>query len=398
MKAAPTPGTIAAVAAEEPELAALLERIEPEARARILAMTEEAFDAAFETPEHQRTFEQDEVVRLMSEAETLGDTARRVPDLAAALELMPEDVRARAAATPMTVIGKYTEVPRAEVPAAEREILDALDTAFAQKFEQSLGYRTGTIHLPEAGARLELGESYRFLGPEEAERVLTEAWGNPPGDEPPLGMIVPIGGLVMSPDTFGVVVTYVADGHVDDDDADDIDYAELLAEMQKSTREENAARRAVGAPELELVGWAEPPHYDEDNHRLYWARELKAIGAPVHSLNYDVRVLGRKGVLSLNAVGGMDQLGEIGPAMESLLGAVELEVGHRYQDFDPDIDEVAAYGIGGLIAGKLAMKAGLFAGLLKILIAAKKLVIIGAIGIGALVTGWIRRRRGGGEA
>jgi hypothetical protein len=40
----------------------------------------------------------------------------------------------------------------------------------------------------------------------------------------------------------------------------------------------------------------------------------------------------------------------------------------------------------------------LFAGLLKILIAAKKLVIIGAIGIGALVTGWIRRRRGGGEA
>lgn len=397
-KAAPTPGTVAAIAADEPGFAALIERIEPEARARILAMPSDAFDAAFSTPEHQRTFEQEEVVRLVGEVETLGDAARHMPELAQVLELMDGDLRARATAMPMGVVGKYAETRRAEVPEAEREILDAIDAAFAMRFDRSLAYRTGTIDLSEAGARLVLGDAYRFLGPDETERVLTEAWGNPPSTDAALGMIVPVGASVASPGTFGIIVHYVADGHVDDDDAEDIDYAELLTEMKTATREGNAARRAAGAPDLELVGWAEPPHYDGDNHRLYWARELSATGEPMHTLNYDVRILGRKGVLGLNAVGSMDQLDAIGPAMESLLGAVEFETGHRYQDFDPDLDEVAAYGIGGLIAGKVAMKVGFFAVILKALIAAKKLVIVGAIAVGALVTGWLRRKRGGGES
>lgn len=397
-KAAPTPGTVAAIAAEEPDFAALIERIEAEPRARILALSIETFDAAFATPEHQRTFEQDEIVKLVGEAETLGDAARRTPELAEMLDAMSDDTRARAAAMPMQTLGKYSETPRDEVPQAEREILDAIDTAFTVKFDRSLAYRTGTIDLSEAGARIALGDGYRFLGPEETERVLTEAWGNPASTEAPLGMIVPVGASVAAADSFGIIVHYVADGHVDDDDAEDIDYTELLAEMKTATREGNAARRAAGAPDLELVGWAEPPHYDDANHRLYWARELSATGEPMHTLNYDVRVLGRKGVLGLNAVGRMDQLEEIGPAMESLLGAVELETGHRYQDFDPDLDDVAAYGIGGLIAGKVAMKVGLFAGLLKLLIAAKKLVIVGAIGLGALMTAWFRRKRGGTES
>ena len=44
---------------------------------------------------------------------------------------------------------------------------------------------------------------------------------------------------------------------------------------------------------------------------------------------------------------------------------VEFDDGNRYSDFNPDIDTVAAYGIGGLIAGKLAAKAGIFALLAK---------------------------------
>lgn len=39
--------------------------------------------------------------------------------------------------------------------------------------------------------------------------------------------------------------------------------------------------------------------------------------------------------------------------------------GQRYNDFSAGIDEVAAYGIGGLVAGKVLAKVGFFAIILK---------------------------------
>jgi hypothetical protein len=53
-------------------------------------------------------------------------------------------------------------------------------------------------------------------------------------------------------------------------------------------------------------------------------------------------------------------------------------------DFNPDIDEVAAYGVGVLIAGKAAAKLGLLAGALILL---KKLWVLPA-----LLIGWVVRR------
>jgi uncharacterized membrane-anchored protein len=44
---------------------------------------------------------------------------------------------------------------------------------------------------------------------------------------------------------------------------------------------------------------------------------------------------------------------------------------------------VAAYGIGALVAGKLAAKAGLFKGLIALLIASKKFLIIGVVALAA---------------
>jgi len=54
---------------------------------------------------------------------------------------------------------------------------------------------------------------------------------------------------------------------------------------------------------------------------------------------------------------------------------------------------VAAYGIGGLIAGKLALKAGLFKGLLVALVAAKKAVLIALVAIGAFLTKLFKRKK-----
>ncbi len=208
-------------------------------------------------------------------------------------------------------------------------------------------------------------------------------------------MIVPNEPSPAHPDGWGVILSYVEEGHVDDADAEGIDYAELLTSMKAATEEENGERSKLGFPAIHLVGWAEPPHYDKERHSLYWAKELAGDGplAGENSLNYAVRVLGRKGVLELNAVAGMSQLAQIRPEMEKVYALVEFEQGNRYSDFNPDIDTVAAYGIGGLIAGKVAAKAGLFALLLKGLLAAKKAVIIGVIALAAGIKAVFSRKK-----
>ena len=110
-------------------------------------------------------------------------------------------------------------------------------------------------------------------------------------------------------------------------------------------------------------------------------------------MNYDIRALGRRGVLSLNAVASMSQLQTIQKDMQQVLGFVEFNEGHRYGDYVTGVDKVAAYGIGGLIAGKLAAKAGLFK--LLLVFAAKfwKLLIIAAVALGVLAKKLLSGRR-----
>jgi uncharacterized membrane-anchored protein len=260
-----------------------------------------------------------------------------------------------------------------------------------EAFNASLKYQSGTVSLRNGLATLNLPEGYRYLDPDQAQRLLVEGWGNPPGDKP-LGMIVPAAINPMTDEGWGVIITYTEDGYVEDGDAAKIDYDEMLTEMQTATREGNAERVEAGYSPMELVGWAERPHYDAAAHKLYWARELRVDTFSTHTLNYDVRVLGRQGVLSLNAIAGMQQLPTVQRDMQGVLNFVEFNEGNRYADFS-DGDKVAAYGIGALVAGKVAVKAGFFKILLAALLAGKKFLVIGVIAIGA----FLRRLLGGGD-
>ncbi len=151
------------------------------------------------------------------------------------------------------------------------------------------------------------------------------------------------------------------------------------------------------------MGWAEPPHYAADTHRLYWAQDLESTlddGSKHRDLNYAIRVLGRRGVLELNAIASLAQLPEVRARMREILPRVHYEVGHRYADFDPDLDEVAAYGIGALILGKIAAKTGILAGLGVFFLKAWKLLIVLAGGGLAFFKRLFRRGRkdeGGGD-
>ncbi|MBZ4407656.1 DUF2167 domain-containing protein [Myxococcus sp. XM-1-1-1] len=238
--------------------------------------------------------------------------------------------------------------------------------------------RTGVVVLGNGLAKMNVPSNFGYLSPEDAEKVLVEVWGNPPGTKT-LGMLVPSDVSVDSPEGWGVVIQYDDDGHVEDKDAASIDYAELLEEMQEGTREENKERTRAGFEAVDLVGWAATPHYDASTRKLYWAQELAFGGSKEHTLNYAVRVLGKEGVLVLNAVSSMVALPQVEKDMKQVLAFTEFQQGHRYEDFDPSTGRVAAYGVAGLVAGKVAAKAGLFKGLLAVLLAGKKVVIAGVV-------------------
>ena len=261
-----------------------------------------------------------------------------------------------------------------------------------EEFEAKLGYQTGAITLRNGIATISLPESFRFIGPEGSRRLLTEAWGNPPGSaDEVLGMLIPAEVSPLADEGWGVIISYEEEGYVNDADAASIDYAKMLKEMQESTDSANAAREKQGFEPVTLVGWAEPPSYDAASHKLYWAKELAFGSSPDHTLNYNIRILGRRGVLVLNAVAGMDQLHAIHEKSGDILAAVDFNEGHRYADFLPGQDKAATYGITGLIVGAAAAKAGFFKLLWVGILGFKKVIIVGLIGLGVALKRFLRR-------
>lgn len=279
-----------------------------------------------------------------------------------------------------------------EIPMTDEE-MEAAYQAYAADLLKDVTAAHGAVVLSGAPVTLNVPEAFDFYDAAEARLILEDLWGNPP-DETVLGMFFPAGEMP-SQAAWGAVITYEDTGYVSDTDAATIDYADLLAEMQKGTRESNAERERLGFATVELRGWADAPHYDAASHRLYWAKGLLFSDAEgISTLNYDMRLLGRGGVLSVNFIGGMDSLDAIRAAAPDVLATAAFNPGQTYADYR-DGDKTAGYGVAALIAGgagaAVLKKAGVFAILLAFL---KKGWILIPIVLGAF---WqmIRRVFGG---
>ncbi|QJE98047.1 DUF2167 domain-containing protein [Luteolibacter luteus] len=283
----------------------------------------------------------------------------------------------------------------APVPAKDGQLspeeIQAANEAFVAKALAGITYAEGTAQLPGGIARLELPAGFRFIDSADARKVVVDLWGNPPQQASDLmGMVVPAGESLENPDSWAIVISFSEDGHVSDSDADEIDYNDLLSQLKEGNRQANEALKTQGFPTLELVGWAVPPRYDKQNKALHWAKQLKSPQSEEDTLNYNVRVLGRRGVLVLNGVAGMNRVADVEAATPGIVSMVQFNSGHRYADFNEATDKKSDYSLAGLVLGgavaaKIATKAGLLAKLGTILIAAKKFVVIGVIALVALV-------------
>lgn len=296
-----------------------------------------------------------------------------LPNFRAALAVA--GAAALAALTPMAAAA--TTAPSA---AADQVAIEARRAA-AERLMTSMKRQTGTVHIASANADLNLGDAYYFVGPEDARTILVDVWRNPPGSATGvLGMVFPKGKSFVD-DTWSAVITFEDTGYVSDKDAKTIDYNEMLANMKAADEEQAPITRAEGYPAGILQRWAQAPTYDAQNHSLVWARDIKFDGSTEDTLNYDIRLLGRSGVLSMNILAGMSQLGEVHEAAKTFANVGSFRTGARYADYNPSTDKKAEYGLAGLVAAggaaAVAKKVGLFAVIAKF----GKFILIGIVAL-----------------
>jgi uncharacterized membrane-anchored protein len=214
-----------------------------------------------------------------------------------------------------------------------------------QAIISSLHPQKGRISIASGAAELNLGPNLVFLNPADAAVVSTKLMGNPPDNAEGIeGAIVPTDGAM-----WVAMVEYHADGHVAHSDAASINNDELLKQIVARIVSEAAIRRSRGEEGAQIVGWAREPFYDRANKKLYWAKEIKFDSDTARTVNYNMRVLGRAGYISIDVSDDISATPALNIAMPKLLSMVNFTPGNRYGDYVEGTDKAAGFGISNLV-------------------------------------------------
>jgi len=238
-------------------------------------------------------------------------------------------------------------------------------------------------------AVLKVPQGYSFVPAAESGRLLA-AMGNRVGDGL-LGLVLP-----QADARWFVVARFVKSGYIKDDEAKDWKADELLKGLKEGTEESNKDRRSRGIPEIEVVGWVEPPAYDAAAHRLVWSLSSKQRGeadAAERGVNYNTYALGREGYISMNLVTGMGTIQADKPNAHRLLAALDYNEGKRYGDFNSATDHVAEFGLAALIGGIAAKKLGLFALAAAFFVKFAKVILIAGIALIGVIAKLLGRKK-----
>lgn len=263
--------------------------------------------------------------------------------------------------------------------------LPALAEDDAAPPKPALAWQEGPCDADLVNATLKVPEGYRFVPKGEMPKLLqmTENLSN--GHE--VGALLPAqGGWILWFD-------YDASGYVKDDEKDKLDADAMLKAMKENDEESNEARKAQGWGTITTVGWDHPPFYDPDTHLLTWALRLRAEQGG-DCVNYNSRVLGRRGVMSITLSVDPDKLEAAVPVYKSLLTGFAFKPGETYAEFTTG-DRVAEYGLIALVGGGSAIaaaKMGLFGKLWKLILAGGKFIILGAVALFAGIKKLFRKK------
>ena len=295
-----------------------------------------------------------------------------------------------AAVFSLTGVAQAQTAPKPVPTAAERQA--AIDTAWQQAGDVAVRGPAPITLRDEAVLQMPAGEAFV---PQTQTAQLLKAWGNTT-DDSLAGMIVGIN----DNDHWSIIVRFIKEGYIKDDDTKDWNADDMLKSLREGTEASNHQRALQGFPELDIIGWVEPPAYDATTHRLVWSLSAQDRGAATgrpHTINYNTYALGRDGYFSLNLLTNSAEVEANKPVVRTLLGSLDYNPGKRYGDFVESTDKVAAYGLAALIGVVAVKKIGLLAGLGIFLIKIWKVGLLAIAGIGAAIRRFFKRTPSAGE-
>ncbi len=233
--------------------------------------------------------------------------------------------------------------------------LGAFGRAWAQDVEadiEKLPWKNGP-GTARFGNRAEVpySKDFRVLSGADAVQRL-EMSGNEVDADTVLGI------LEHKQDGWWVVLQFDDIGYVKDDEKNDLQADKILEGYKRGVEERN---KRQGGPPTQVVGWHTKPRYNETTHNLEWAPLFQTGRAQF--INYQVRILGRKGVTRVTLVEDGERAAQTIPEFRKVMDSFKYLQGESYAEFRPG-DKVAKVGLAALAAGGAtlaAAKFGLFA-------------------------------------
>ncbi len=222
----------------------------------------------------------------------------------------------------------------------------------ADSINQALKFHSGKLRFSDQSIRMKVPEGHFFIEPDQARFILENIWGNIP-DEEVLGMIVRSDFVPSNiSNDYSFVISYAPIGYVSGKQQKEFNHLELLNDLREQLQEANEKRLEQGFNALQVENWVMVPYFDEYKKALYWATEVKVNGSEESLVNYNLRLLGKNGVLKINAVGTMDQLPAIKKVLPFLLSQSEFLEGFRYTDHIDTNSTEEGWQLAELISGK----------------------------------------------
>jgi uncharacterized membrane-anchored protein len=273
--------------------------------------------------------------------------------------------------------GALLHPAKAQEPPSDAERQKAREVIASLKWVK--GGATASI---ESVGELNVPDGYVFLYPSDTKKLM-ELMHNPTGST---------NEYFFGPRSqkWFAVLSYRSTGFVKDDEKVDADA--VLGSIKKGTEAANEERQRRGWSPFVVNGWKFPPRYDNASKRLEWAIDGSSGGD--HVVNYDTRILGRKGVTSVTLVASSENLE---PAVVELKQAIQnfsYVSGERYDEVKPG-DKMAEYGLAALITGgaaAVAVKTGFWKVIVGFFVAFWKLIAAAVVAAFAALRGFLRRK------
>lgn len=248
------------------------------------------------------------------------------------------------------------------------------------EFDWQRGPGTGEIG---SRAAIQIPEDYVFLDAGETRRYVEWTENIPSGEEYLFGPVS---------DKWEAYFSFFDEGYVEDTEVLDAD--ELLASLRESQQASNEERRRRGWPELHIQGWQVPPRYNPETKSLEWATRLSDRASGNVTINYNTRVLGRKGTMSVQVVAQPENFDAGLVEFKQSMEGFAYNPGERYADYVPG-DRVAEYGLAALITGgavAVAGKKGFFGAIAAFFAATWKLLLAGLVGLGVWLKSLLKKK------